>query len=141
MLMRLTRQVVFAVILLWLSSGFLLAQLIDYSRLEQIRRQRHQAQEEAERTGRRPQGKEESEYPEWLIIPPRVKNSTERRYDVNRDGRLQSAEVKVYLRNVLDQINRNGGMLIDSDVLSEYDKNRDGIIDREEAQEIRKLVR
>ena len=74
--------------------------------------------------------------PGWLQTAPSVSSRTDRRYDVNRDGKLQSAEIKVFLRDVIDQISRRGSYKVDSQLLEEYDKNNDGIIDRSEVRDL-----
>jgi hypothetical protein len=74
----------------------------------------------------------------WLKTPPGVKNAAEKAYDVNRDGKLQSAEVKIYLRDVIKVIESKGGFTINSDVLKEYDKNRDGVISRFELPDLKR---
>jgi hypothetical protein len=78
--------------------------------------------------------------PSWTIQSPKVSNDVERKYDTNRDGVLQVAEVKIFLRDVLDVINAKGGYTINSDILKGYDRNKDGIISREEMSEIRNNV-
>lgn len=79
--------------------------------------------------------------PAWMIELPLAKSKTEKKYDVNRDGRLQKYETKIYLRDVLDTVDEKGGYTLDSDVLKEYDKNKDGFISRLEAIEIKNQVR
>ena len=74
----------------------------------------------------------------WLKTPPGVKNAAEKAYDVNRDGKLQSAEIKIYLRDVIKVIESKGGFTINSDVLKEYDKNRDGVISRFELPDLKR---
>jgi hypothetical protein len=80
--------------------------------------------------------------PEWWKTEPDVKNKLERRYDTNRDGKLQTAEVKILLRDVVDEIETKGRYSVYStDVLREYDKNRDRVIDKTEVEGIIKHVR
>lgn len=76
--------------------------------------------------------------PAWMKTPPGVKNAAEKVYDVNRDGKLQPAEVKIYLRSVIETIESKGGFTINSDVLREYDKNRDGVISRYELPDLKR---
>jgi len=64
-----------------------------------------------------------------------------RRYDINRDNKLQTAEVKVYLRDVMEKIQAKGGYTIDSTILKEYDRNRDGVVSRYEARKITEHLR
>ncbi len=75
--------------------------------------------------------------PNWMQNPPSVSNKTEGKYDTNRDGKLQSAEVKIYLRDVISVVESKGGHMIDSDILKAYDKNKDGVINRYELAEVK----
>ncbi len=84
--------------------------------------------------------KERESYPQWVITEPTVKDPVERLYDINRDSKLQTAEVKTFLRDVLEEIESKNGYLVDSDILKEYDKNKDGIISKYESDDIRKQV-
>ena len=88
--------------------------------------------------GAAPAAGQEENLPQWMKTMPPVNNRTERRYDVNRDGYLQTAEVKIFLRDVVDQVEQRGGVEVISDILKEYDKNRDGIINRYEVTDIKK---
>lgn len=78
--------------------------------------------------------------PAWVKQSPRVTTADERRYDINRDGLLQTAEVKIYLRDVIDGVVQKGGFTVNSDILKEYDKNKDGVINSYELADIRKDV-
>ena len=116
------------------------AGLIDYNRL--------QKQGKALPTGGRAKAKAaaptaptQDTRPGWMKTEPKVTSKVEQPYDSNNDGKLQTAEVKIFLRDVLDQINEKGGYTINSDILKEYDKNKDGVISRYEAQDITNTVR
>ncbi len=111
------------------------AGLIDYDRLNKIK-----AKKQSAATPKKTQAAEDTR-PAWLKGEPKVTSKIEQEYDINRDEKLQSAEVKVFLRDVLDQIDEKGGYTINSDILKEYDKNRDGVVSRYEAEAIRKQVR
>ena len=115
------------------------AGLIDYDRLRRIQERRRlsaiASQEQVQKKA------EDDTVPEWMIEEPKVTNKIEDAYDVNRDGKLQSAEVKILLRDVLDQVKEKGGFTLNMGVLKEYDKNKDGFISRLEAEEIIKDVR
>lgn len=74
--------------------------------------------------------------PSWTRESPRVRTSEERRYDINRDGLLQTAEVKIFLRDIIDIITQRGGYTVNSDILREYDKNRDGVISSTELPQL-----
>ena len=78
--------------------------------------------------------------PAWQKDWPEVKNQDEDRYDINRDGKLQTAEVKIYLRDVIKEVMDKGGFRVNSNVLKAYDKNRDGVISKYELEQIRQDV-
>lgn len=78
--------------------------------------------------------------PMWMKTPPQVKTAVEKVYDVNRDGKLQPAEVKIYLRSVIENVNAKGGLTVNSDILKEYDKNKDGLISRIEIEDLKRDV-
>ena len=76
--------------------------------------------------------------PVWQSSPPKVIGKIELRYDINRDGILQTAEIKILLRDALDDVKTKGFFNIgDSDLAKTYDKNKDGIIDNLEAETIK----
>ena len=110
------------------------AGLIDYERLNRIKAQR-EGKVMQDSSGK------EKDLPNWMKIEPKASSRVEQAYDVNRDGKLQTAEVKVYLREVLDVIDEKGGYTIDSNILKEYDKNKDGVISRYEAEDLGEFVR
>ena len=110
------------------------AGLIDYERLNRIKARR-EGKVMQDSSGR------EKDLPKWMKVEPKVSSKTEKAYDVNRDGKLQTAEVKVYLREVLNTIDDKGGYAIDSNILKEYDKNKDGVISRYEAEDLGEFVR
>ena len=76
--------------------------------------------------------------PLWMRTAPQVKTDNERTYDVNRDGKLQPAEVKIYLRGIIEIVEKKGGFTVNSDILKEYDKNKDGLISRIEVQDLKR---
>ena len=76
----------------------------------------------------------------WMKKLPRVDRRI-RRYDVNRDGVLQTAEVKIFLRDVVEDIDLRGGFFVNTDILLEYDKNKDKVIDRDEVGLIKKHLK
>ncbi|MDP8264954.1 MAG: EF-hand domain-containing protein [Candidatus Aceula lacicola] len=79
----------------------------------------------------------EDALPEWMRKEPRVKTKDEKRHDINRDGKLQPAESKVYLRRVIRKVENGGKVVSTSEILKEYDKNKDGVITQTEVIEIR----
>ena len=116
------------------------AGLIDYDRLKKIQERRRlsaaAAQEQAQK-------KDEGDdaIPDWMVEDPKVIDKAEDVYDVNRDGKLQSVEVKILLRDVWTQVKEKGGYTVNMNILKEYDKNKDGLISRLEAEEIARDVR
>ena len=62
-------------------------------------------------------------------------------YDSNRDGKLQTAEVKIMLRDFIDVVYEKNGAMYKSPILKEYDKNKDGLINKYEAEVIDAQVR
>ena len=70
--------------------------------------------------------------PSWAKDLPKPQNDEERRYDINGDGLLQSAEIKVYLRAIIERVEGRGYVNVTTDLLREYDKNKDGIINENE---------
>lgn len=75
--------------------------------------------------------------PLWMRQAPVATSLEEKKYDANRDGILQTAEIKIFLRDVVDTVEAKGSFTINSDILKEYDQNRDGVITRFEVSDIR----
>ena len=75
--------------------------------------------------------------PMWMRQAQSAATATEKRYDLNRDGVLQTAEAKIFLRDVIQVVDSKGGYTVDSDLLREYDKNRDGLISRTEIIDVK----
>ncbi len=115
------------VVVVFASANVCLAQLVNYER----RAKRQQIKAFAA-TG---------SVPAWVMNAPKVSSPDEKRYDVNNDGKLQTFEIKTFLRDTLDIVDQKGGVTINSDILKEYDKNHDGFISREEAKVVRQQVR
>ena len=66
----------------------------------------------------------------------KVTNQVEELYDINKDGNLQSDEVKSFLKDVSTAVERKGNFTVSSEVLKQYDKNNDGMINRTELSDI-----
>ena len=79
---------------------------------------------------------QQHQQPQWKQNLPKAVTREEKRYDVNHDGYLQSAEVRVFLRDVAEEAQASGIVKIESDILKEYDSNMNGEIDPQEAQKI-----
>lgn len=110
-------------------SYFSFAGLINYERRNRAA-VRKAAQENQE--------SEDALLPLWMKGEPKVTGTRDKRYDINRDGILQTAETKILLRDVVDEVKDKGGITVDCDVLKEYDKNKDGVITKFEAETISK---
>lgn len=72
----------------------------------------------------------------WRHAKNKVNTRTERRYDVNGNGWLETEEVKTMLRERHKQVKRKGKVKVDSTVEEEYDSNNDGVIDEDESKDI-----
>ena len=72
----------------------------------------------------------------WKTTPPKATTAEEKKYDVNRDGKLQVSEVKSFLQGVVDEVNSKGRISVNSDILKPYDRNADGAISRYEISAI-----
>ena len=73
----------------------------------------------------------------WMRQAQPATTPTEKKYDTNRDGILQTAEVKIFLRDIIQIVDAKGGYTVDSNLLKEYDKNRDGLISRTEIIDVK----
>ena len=71
----------------------------------------------------------------------KVLTRQERRYDLNGDGVLQSDEVIMLLKDVVDGVEKDGRYVVNSDVLKQYDSNDDGYISKYEAAAIMKVIK
>ena len=103
------------------------AQLINYGRRNRF-------------VGNRNASENEEDLPAWALELPKVKTREERRYDINRDGKLQSAEVKVFLRDVIERVEKRSYVNVTSDILRGYDMNKDGVINTYELDKIKEHV-
>ena len=70
----------------------------------------------------------------------KVTNQVEELYDINKDGNLQSDEVKSFLKDVSAAVEKKGNFTISSEVLKQYDKNNDGLISRNELSDIETYI-
>lgn len=83
---------------------------------------------------------EEEAIPKWARDLVEPQNDEERRYDINEDGLLQTAEVKVYLRAIIRRVAERAYVNATTDILREYDKNKDGVINSYEVDLIKEHV-
>lgn len=75
----------------------------------------------------------------WAATLPKVEGKIEQYYDINRDKILQTSETKIFLRDVSAEIlEKNSFNVSDSLLLKAYDKNKDGVINKFELEEITK---
>ena len=65
----------------------------------------------------------------------------ERRYDLNGDGVLQSDEMTMFLKDVVDGVEKDGRYVVNSDILKQYDSNDDGYISKYEAAAIMRVIK
>ncbi len=65
----------------------------------------------------------------------------ERRFDRNRNGRLDADEVRTMLRDVVKTVGRRGRVAVDSRRLKAYDVDGDGYLDRYEVRAIQRELR
>lgn len=72
----------------------------------------------------------------WKTKLNKVRYRAELKFDADRDGYLNRAEVTAFLRDVIAEVQDNGTMRINSAILQEYDKNGDNRIDRYEVRDI-----
>ncbi len=127
---RFARIGLWVVILSMVGTQVVSAQLINYGRRNQIVDGNPEPAKVNDET-----------IPKWAKELPKVVNSSERRYDINRDGLLQSAEVKVMLRDVMEAVETKGSVAVYSDILKDYDKNKDRYITPAELDKIREDTR
>jgi|GEM_PF-581584 len=101
------------------------------------------AQEEAAKTTSQ-DPKMSKDLPHWMQVEPTVKTDEEKKFDVNKDGVFQPAETKVYLRTVSQEVQDGSGLNVagrnvqNSEVLKEYDANKDGIVSKLESEKMKK---
>ncbi len=80
-------------------------------------------------------------------VPPsaatghKVVSASERKFDLNKDGILQPAEVNGFLQEVSRIVDGSGGYTVDSDLLKPFDVNKDGLISRYEVKAIKDTIR
>jgi len=105
------------------------AQLINYGRRSKFLRSTN------------PNMSDEDAIPQWAKELPEPQNAEEESFDINRDGKLQSAEVKVYLRGIMKRVEARSYVNVTTDILREYDKNKDGVINVSELALMREHVK
>ncbi len=133
-MMRTVYSISFLLVLCFAAVNMSLAGLVDYDRLNRIGARKALS-------GSYGDNVDEKELPGWFKVEPKVTMEEERVYDSNRDGKLQRAEVKILLRDFIDIVYEKNGAMYKSLILKEYDRNRDGLINKYEAEEIDKQVR
>lgn len=120
----------FVLVLALVSVSF--AGLINYDRVQRRKTGESPARPSAPSSPARPAAPAVDTRPMWMRQAQPATTPTEKKYDTNRDGLLQTAEVKIFLRDVIQVVDSKGGYNVDSNLLREYDKNRDGLISRTE---------
>ena len=109
------------------------AGLINYERLRRFK--------EKQAAGEKDLKMADMVVPAWVDNEPEAKSEKEKHYDINKDGYLQIPEVKIFLRAVTAEAKEKGGYMVDSDILKEYDKNKDSYISKTEALEMAEDVK
>ena len=71
---------------------------------------------------------------------PRARNRREQRYDLNRDGKMQEAEIKAFLKDVITRVETYGEFSFTSGLLRPYDLEGDSVIRLYELDRIRNRV-
>ncbi len=71
----------------------------------------------------------------------KVMNKFEEAYDINNDGILESQEIKSFLKEVSSAVDKKGSFSITSDILKPYDKDKNGIISKDEIAAIELATR
>lgn len=74
--------------------------------------------------------------PSWVTSAPMAQTEEEKKYDMNSDGELQPSEVRIYLRDVIDNVSSLGEVPADSSILKAYDTNSDGVISKGESEKL-----
>lgn len=113
------------------------AGLINYDRVQRRKTGAAPARPTTPSSPARPAAPAVDTRPMWMRQAQPATTATERKYDTNRDGILQTAEVKIFLRDVIQVVDSKGGYTVDSNLLREYDKNRDGLISRTEIIDVK----
>ncbi len=114
------------------AQGF--AGLVDWGARDRYLKEQEEAAKEASQSLKINQN-----LPRWMQVEPTVKTDDEQKFDVNRDGVFQPNETKVYLRRAYQEIQDGTGKNVsNSEVLKEYDANKDGIISKLESEKIKK---
>lgn len=123
---------------IFLTSLPVFAQLVDWERYNKYQKQREESHKQSAQQMKQVATSKINQKTSsvWKTKDIKVISDEDRRYDVNRDGFLQSSESKVYLKRVVDEAERKGKVVYRSDLLKEYDVNKDGFISQEEASKI-----
>jgi len=69
----------------------------------------------------------------WKLKHAVVDTPAEKRYDTNGDGYLSWGEGREFLKDRLTLINTHGRAAVTNELELEFDANKDGVIDRDEA--------
>ena len=71
---------------------------------------------------------------------PRVKTRQEKRYDLNRDGKLQENEIIAFLKDVITRVETRGLFEFTTNILRPYDLEGDRVIRQYELEKIKQRV-
>ena len=109
------------------------AQLIDYSRRSRYNNSEQKATTQNTRT-RTSAAASKTESSAAGVFE--VQNRFEKKYDLNRDGKLQADELKKLLADVVKEVESDGRSVVMSDIVEAYDANGDGYISSYEVRRI-----
>lgn len=76
----------------------------------------------------------------WIHNHAVVRSPSEKRYDTNGDGYLNWEEGREYLKDRIRVINTEGRAIVNNDIELEFDVDKDGVIDRAEAANIKAVL-
>lgn len=129
-----------AVVALALTAQTASAQLIDYSR-----RNRTPARPAQARTAQKPASTygtsmTANNSAQGVNGTYEVKTRFEKKYDLNRDGKLTGKEVRALLADTVKEVESEGRAVVISYVLEQYDVNGDGYISQYEVTAINKAL-
>lgn len=112
------------------------AQMVDYNRRRFRQQANTQNAQTAVTTATTQEQASEQVTGSWKTNPVKVQSYSEQRFDYDNDGYLDRTEAIAFLQDVVKQVKAKGLMALNSDILKEYDKNGDNLIDRTELKDI-----
>jgi len=77
----------------------------------------------------------------FLSSQPEVKTRQGRQYDDNRDGQLQERELNKLLNDLIIKVENEGQVLVEMELMKNFDQNKDEQITSDEADVIRQILK